>query len=182
MVSRILIKLVDEAVLPAILLIFARISSILLISKYLAVNYAVGSFGFKFDNAQDYVMVNSYSTLTIIAILAVGLLYILLKSWFFHDTHIPPPLTAKTYAYGLSYFIQTSFDLYSQGTIWLSYTYLLFFASGILAFFGLLYFWVFLVALVLTMATTILFIFDIEKEIAATKEKPEILSYGDADD
>jgi hypothetical protein len=188
MFSKILIKLVDEAVLPAILLIVARVVSVILVSRYFKVDFTIGGSGFVFPNANDYVLVNSYSTLSMIVVLAVGLLYILLKSLVFHDTHITPATSAKLFTLRLSSFIQASFDVYSQGAIWLSYMFLIMIVSGIMVLSGLLYSWVFVVALILSGVSTYLFVVDIEHELFSKGKKNGVeseefvLKLGDIDE
>ena len=71
----------------------------------------------------------------------------------------------------LASFIQASFDLYSQGTIWLSYTYLLTAVTGIMALFGLVFSWVFVIGLVLSVIATLLLVLDVENEIVIKNKK-----------
>lgn len=111
-----------------------------------------------------------------VVVLALGLLYILAKAFFFHDSHIAPETTAKMFALKLPAFIQNSFDLYSQGAVWLSYLYLVTFVSGLMGFFGLMYLWVFVVSLGATIFLTVFLIFDVEREITFEKK-----GFGDGD-
>jgi len=172
MFSKILIKLVDEAIVPAILLIVTRILSVILIGQYYAIEYVLTPSGFTYSRYEDYVMVNSYSTLAMICVLALGLFYVLVKSLVFHETHIKPNITARLFALRLSSIMQTSFDLYTQGVVWLSYSYLFLLVSGVMAIFGSMYPWVFFVSLVLTISSTYLFVLDVEKEMYTKKSHP----------
>ena len=108
MISRTLVKLIDQAISPAILLVSARIISVILVSYFLGITVTIDSSGFAFPTTEDYIQVNSYSTLLMIVVLSIGLFYILLKAWVFHDTHISPQLTAKIFTLRLSSFIQSS--------------------------------------------------------------------------
>src|SRR5690606_16638038 len=117
------IKLVDQAILPAILLLAVRVSSVVVAARVLNIGFTVNEAGFIFENSMDYILVNSYSILSMSLVLTVGVLYVLLKSYVFHDSHIQPFLTARLFSLRLTSLIQTSFDIYSQGTIWLSYLY-----------------------------------------------------------
>ena len=171
MFSRILIKLVDQAVVPAMLLLVVRILSVIFVSRYFGVDFTIGQSGFVFNAPEDYVLVNSYSTLTMICALSVGLLYILMKSLYLHETHITPSFTAKLFSMRLSFFIQSSFDLYSQGVVWVSYLFLLVFVSALMVIFGLIYLWVLLVSVVLAVISTYFFVVDIENEIFFEKSK-----------
>lgn len=167
MFSKILVKLVDQAIVPAIMLLASRVISVIALGRYFDKEIIVNNAGFEFATPQDYVLINSYSILVMLAVISVGLLYILLKSFYVHDSHVTPHLTAKLFSLRLSSFIQTSFDLYSQGTVWTSYLYLMLLVSGVMVAFGLIYSWVFLAALVLSIVTTVLFVLDIENEVDA---------------
>lgn len=165
MFSKILIKLVDQAIVPALLLIVVRVASVTLIAQYNGIPFELTSSGFTFNSQTDYILINSYSTFAMILVISLGLLYSLLKAYVTHSTHISPVMTAKLFSMRLSSFIQSSFDIYSQGSIWLSYSYLLVMVSGVFAFFGFMYTWVFITSLVLTLLCTVLFILDIEEEL-----------------
>lgn len=170
MFSKILIKLIDQAIVPALLLLVTRVTSVLVLAKYFNYNVNIGDSGFVFDSPAEYLVVNSYSVLLMLIVLTVGLLYILAKSFIFHDSHIEPGLTAHLFSLRLSSFIQTSFDLYSQGVVWLSYSYLLMFVAAVLSYFGLLFTWVFVVSFILTVVSTVLLVFDVENEVKIHSE------------
>ena len=188
MFSKILIKLVDEAILPAILLIVCRIVSVVLVSRYLAIGFDLTASGFTFQSPKDYVVINSYSTLAMICVLTFGLFYVLLKSLAFHDTHITPKLTAKIFSLRLQSFMQSSFELYSQGSIWLSYSYLFLFCSGIMAYLGMIFPWIFFLSLAVTVGASYLFVLDIESEVFSGRsrksavEEEIVLKLGDLDE
>lgn len=165
MLSKVLVKLIDRAIVPAILLLATRVVSIVLISRYLGFPVKISKSGFVFESYANFVKVNSYSTLAMIVILILGLIYILIKSLAFHDSHIKPSLSAKVFSLKIQHLIQGSFHLYSEAAIWLSYAYLLLLFSGIMLVSKLLYNWVFYMAAGVTLVSTILFILDVEEEI-----------------
>lgn len=174
MISKVLIKLIDKAIVPAVLLLSARITSVVIVSRYLKLNFEVTKLGFTFGNSADYIKVNSYSALVMVGLLIIGLFYILVKSFVFHESHIKPQTTSKLFSLRAHSLIQNSFELYTQGAIWLSYSYLLLIVNANMTLSGLMYTWVFLVTLGATVLTTILFIFDIEEEMKIKKEnEPE---------
>ncbi len=184
MFSKILIKLIDQAIVPAILLLAVRFVSVTLVAKYYKIPIDITAAGFNLP-AESYARVNSYSILIMILVLTVGLLYILFKSFVLHDSHISPSLTAKVFSLRLSAFIQNSFDLYSQGAIWLSYSYLLMLVTGLMALFNLTYVWIFVTSLVLTIFSTIMFVLDIENELGSKQsqstgiEEEVVLNFSD---
>ncbi len=175
MISRTLIRLIDQAVVPAILLLSARVISVVMISYLGGIQFAVDATGFVFSSHEDYLYVNSYSTIAMVVVLALGLLYILLKAFLFHDTHISPGLSAKLFHYRLSVLIQSSFELYSQGVIWLAYLYLISAVTVILVLSNLIYPWVLWISLALSFISTGVLVFDIENEIELKKAEGEYI-------
>ena len=176
MVSKVLTKLIDKAIVPAVLLLATRIVSIVVVSKHLKLSFDISMSGFVFESSTDYIKVNSYSALIMVGVLILGLLYILLKSLAFHDSHIKPNVTSKLFSLNVHSLIQGSFDLYTQGAIWLSYSYLLLIVNGIMTLSKIMYPLLFFITLGSTVLTTVLFVFDVEEEIKITTEDKE--TYG----
>jgi hypothetical protein len=171
MFSKLLIKLVDEAIVPALYLITVRIVSLVFISQALAIPINLGPSGFMYSSQSDYTLVNSYSLLFMVLALCLGLLHVIVKSLIFHDTHISPPLAAKLHSFKAQHLIQDSFHLYTQGIVWLAYLYLLTVGAGLMSLFGLVHLWVAYSALGLAVLFTYIFIYDAEKEILAAVDK-----------
>jgi len=165
MVSRTLIRLIDQAIVPAILLLCTRLMSVVLVSYFIGANFIFSANGFVFSDTSNYIIVNSYSTLAMVVVLAAGLIYILLKAFLFHDTHVSPKLTVKLFQHRMATLIQSSFELYSQGVIWLVYLYLISIVSIILGIFGVIYTWVSISSLVICGLATLLLVMDIENEL-----------------
>lgn len=165
MFSRILVKLIDEAIVPAIALVAAKIGSALLLARYYGIEFSITPAGFVYNNHADFTLVNSYSTLVVIATVGLGLIYNLTKAHLFHATHIEPHATAQLYSFRLSRFIQTSFDLYSQSVVWLSYSFLVLLATLAMFYFGFMYDWVLWASVAVTLVATYLFIIDVEREV-----------------
>jgi len=168
MFSKILIKLIDEAVVPAFYLITVRIVSLVFISHSLDIPVNLGPSGFVYTSQSDYMQVNSYSLLFMVLALCLGLLHVLVKSLVFHDTHISPPLAAKLHSLKAQHLIQNTLHLYSQGVVWLAYLYFLTIGAGLMSLFGLLHTWIAYVSLGFAVLFTYIFIYDAEKEINAS--------------
>jgi hypothetical protein len=165
MLSKLLVKLIDRAIVPAVLLLATRVVSVVLISRYFGLPVKISRSGFVFESYIDFLKVNSYSTLVMTIILVLGLIYILVKSFAFHESHIKPSLSAKVFSFKVQHLIQGSFHLYTEAAIWLSYAYLLLLLSGIMLISKLLYGWVFYTTVGVTLITTVLFVIDVEEEI-----------------
>lgn len=171
MFSKILTKLIDQAIVPAVIILATRIISIVFICQYLGIAFTLDASGFSFVNPKDYILVNSYTIFTTVIILTIGLLYVLLKSRIFHEDTISPVVTARLFSLRVPSLIQTSFDIYSQGAIWSSYMYLLTLITAYMSFSKLIYSWVFYIALFFTILTTVLLVFDIEQKVKVVKKK-----------
>ncbi len=174
MFSKILIKLIDESIVPAILLLVTRLVSVVVVARMNNIPFSIGPSGFVFNSPQDYLFINSYSTFYMVVIVTIGLLFVLTKSLFFHDSHITPGLSVKLHNYKMRSMIQNSYDLYTQGSIWLSYCYLLMIVTGFMFYFKLIFPWVFYVSVVLSVVTTVLLIIDIEEELHILKKNVPI--------
>lgn len=169
MISRTLVRLIDQAIVPAILLLCTRFISVVMLTYLFGIKFSTSPKGFTFSSVQDYLFINSYSTLAMVIILGVGLLYILIKALYFHNTHISPSLTTKLFHHRLATLIQSSFELYSQGVIWLIYLYLIGAVSVILAVFDYIYNWVSVAALIMAGISTLILIIDVEKELESVE-------------
>jgi len=171
MFSKILIKLIDEAVVPAFFLVTVRVISLVFVSQVFNVPVNFGSGGFIYASQEDYMLVNSYSVFYMVIALCLGLLHVVIKSVIFHDTHISPPLAAKLYSVKAQHLIQGTFHLYTQGLVWLAYLYFLVIGAGIMGALGLLHTWIVWVSLGLAVLFTYIFIMDVEKEILASSSR-----------
>lgn len=171
MFSKLLIKLIDEALVPAIFLIAVRVVSLVFVSRFFGIEVSLGPKGFIYHTAEAYMMVNSYSLLFMVCAVCAGLLHIALKSVIFHDTHISPPLAAKLYSAKIQHLIQDSFHLYSQGLVWMSFLYFLTFGSWVMSIFSMVYSWVVYLAFALSVLFTYVFIVDVEREVLAGMEE-----------
>lgn len=171
MFSKILVKLVDEAVVPALFLVTVRIVSLVFVSQAFDIPVSFGNGGFVYTSREDYMLVNSYSVLYMILALCLGLLRVVVKSVVFHDSHISPPTAAKLYSFKAQHLIQDSFHLYTQGLVWLAYLYFLTIGAGLMSLFGLLYTWIAWVSLGLAVFFTYIFIVDAEREILSSLQR-----------
>ncbi|OGC50911.1 hypothetical protein A2716_02655 [candidate division WWE3 bacterium RIFCSPHIGHO2_01_FULL_40_23] len=167
MFSKILIKLIDEAIVPAVLLVSARVLGSIFVIKYTGIQFEEKStfLTLYFSNHTDFLTVNSYSSLIMYGVVFAGGLFFLLKSRIFHDSHVTPVVAAKMFSLKLGNFIQSSFDVYSEGTIWLSYSYLMTIILSVQYYFKLVYGWVFVLSLALSVLLTLILVSDVEREL-----------------
>jgi len=126
MVAKSIIKLIDEAIIPALVLIVAKMLGLYFTSAVLNLNFEVkvGSFlsflpSIHFANLQDYVTAENYSNLAMFLVVSLGTIFVLVRAHFFHSSHIHPNLHAKLERFNLQALVTPSYHLYHQAAIWL---------------------------------------------------------------
>lgn len=127
MVAKTITKLIDEAILPALLLIVAKVFGILISAYFLKLNYTVAISIFpkvSFNSLAGYKLAENYSNLIMFTAVAVGMLIILVRAHYLHDTHIKPQTQQKLAKANLENIIITSYSLYHKATIWLTFLWL----------------------------------------------------------
>lgn len=131
MLSKSIIKLIDEAIIPAVALIIAKMLGLFAASYFLHLPFTVKNAqvlwilpSVSFSNLADYVKAENFSNLTMFAVAAMGTVYVILRAHFFHETHISPKLHAKLVSLNLDSLVAPSYHLYHQATIWLTFLWL----------------------------------------------------------
>lgn len=173
MLSKTLTKLVDEAILPAVILVAAKVLGVILVNSVLNLRWSLKGLSLVYYSNADYLAASSYSTLIMFGAILLFTLWVLLKSHLWHDSHVSPSTSAKLVDHNLISLIQSSFELYTQATVWLSYSLLTTLILGVMAASGLIFAWVFYVALVTSVLTSVLLILDVEREVVIKKESED---------
>ena len=162
--SKLLVKLVDRAILPAIFLFAAKVVGTFFVASYLGVNNFNGLVAFNGLSASEYVFVNSYSTLFVFLCVFLGMAFLLFKAHVTHETHISPYISARIASMRLNDLVQKSFDLFSEAGVWLMYSWLLTLVSIAQVALSAMYIWVAIVAFIFSFVSSILVIIDVERE------------------
>jgi len=172
MVSKSLSALIDEAILPAFLLILAKFGGVVIVTLIIGSSWQLKFSStlpllpsFSYPDYQSYLVSNSYSNLLMYIALVFGCSFVLVKAHFFHSSHISPSLHAKLENLKLSFLISDTFSLYHQGVIWLLFLWLATVLILIQAFFELSYAWIAIISFLITLNFSWFFIADIEREI-----------------
>jgi hypothetical protein len=172
MVSKSLSTLIDEAILPALLLILAKFFGVLIVTFVIGSSWQLkfsSALPFlptiSYPNYQAYLTSNSYSNLLMYLVLALGCSFVLVKAHFLHSSHISPTLHARLASLRLSSLVSDTFSLYHQGTIWLLFLWLATVLILIQAFLGLSFAWIAIISFLLTLNFSWFFLIDIEQEI-----------------
>lgn len=177
MVSKTLVKLIDEAIVPALVLVAAKIMGVLFISRVKNLVYDV-TFQtpllplptLSFYSRQDYIIANSYSNLIMLIAVSLGLLRILLKTNILHETHISPKIAAKLARLRLSHLVSTTLDSYHQALVWFGFAWFVVILTAFYAYSGLVFKSVAFIGFLIVLNLTWFFIFDVEKEIVVWQQ------------
>jgi len=168
MISRILLRLIDEAIVPAILVIGVKILGMFAVTKVFGYTWSLdltSFFGLRFESREALLAVNSYSNLLVLLVLGAGLLWIIIRAVHLHDTHISPRLALRLFSWDLSHLVTTSVDVYHQAVVWLSYLWLFVLLGIIHAATGLAYGWTAAIGFTIAAFFTWLVISDVEREV-----------------
>jgi len=172
MVSKSLTTLIDEAILPALLLIAAKFGGVLVVNSIIGSSWQLKFSSlmpflptFSYSNYQNYLVVNSYSNLLMYLVLVVGCSFVLIQAHFFHSSHISPTLHARLANLRLLSLVSDTFSLYHKGTIWLLFLWLATVLILIQSFLELNYAWIAIVSFLFTLNLSWFFLVDVEQEI-----------------
>src|SRR3989344_6508056 len=131
MVSKSIIKLIDEAIIPVLILIVAKMVSLFAVSLAFNLPFEIKAQGFLnilpvviFKNIADYTVAENYSNLAMLIVASLGTLFVLVRAHFFHASHIHPKLHARLVRLNLESLIAPSYHLYHQAAIWLIFLWL----------------------------------------------------------
>lgn len=177
MVARSTIKLIDEAIIPALFLIIGKMVGLLVVSSIFKFSFALeGPKIFyilpsvHFKNLTDYILAENYSNLAMLTAAATGTVFILIKAHFLHETHIHPKIQAKLIRANLGGLITSSYNLYHQAAIWLLYLWLtvaFLINSSIL---GITYFQISAIGFLVAANFSWIFALDVQREIELSRQ------------
>ncbi len=167
--SKILLQLIKEAFLPALIIIAAKLSGVVLSLYYFQIEwqpqtkYLIPQL--TLYSTQDFIRVSSWSNFGVILSLWLGLGWILVKAHLLHETHITPKLTLSLINLRLKSLISNTFDLSHQALVWLAYLWLLLLFFAVEVYFGIFYWQLYLISLGGGIILSWFFIVDLEREI-----------------
>lgn len=176
MAAKTLTRLIDKAILPAVVLLTAKVVGAVVVSRYFGLAWDFTPQGLTYFSSASYLRANSYSSLLMFLAVMAGLVWVLVKAHWLHETHISPMLASRLSTWGWKSYLKTTVEIYSEATVWFSYAWLTALVLLVQSYFQLCYSWVAGVTLALTLAFTVFFVWDVERELQATArpaEEPE---------
>lgn len=131
MITKSIVKLIDEALIPAVVIIVGKMAGLLLTASFFRFPFTVESRSFlailptvHFQQVGDYIVAENYSNLAMFTLITIGATIVLLRAHFFHESHIHPRLHARLVTLNLESLIAPSYHLYHQAFIWLTFLWL----------------------------------------------------------
>lgn len=177
MVSSSLVKLIDEAIVPAVVLILAKMFGIFASIYFMNMSFTIVKGGLLFVlpsihflNRNDYVSAENYSNLAMFGAVCLGTILVLVRAHFFHESHISPKLHAKLVNLNLENLVSPSYHLYHQAAIWLTFLWLTVALLIISTLLKVTYPQITIIATIVAANFSWIFAIDIEKEVELGKE------------
>lgn len=172
MISTTLVRLIDESILPALVLIVTKLAGVLVVARFFNLPFEIATRGkllplpsVVFLDRADYIKANAYSNLIMFTVVALGFVFVLVRAHHFHQTHIHPHLSAKLKRLGLSSLIGETADIYHQALIWLLFTWFVLILMVLNSVAGLSYLAFTVIAFLVALNLTWFLVFDVEREI-----------------
>ena len=177
MITKSITKLIDEAIIPALVLILAKMAGLYLSIYFLNLPFEIKSKSFlallpaiNFVNFSDYVKAENYSNMAMFLAVSAGTILVLVRAHFLHETHIHPKLQAKLAALNLEGIIAPSYHLYHQAVIWLIFLWLTVGFLIISTILGITYPQISIVAFLIAANFSYFLALDVEKEIEIARQ------------
>lgn len=167
--SALILKLIDEAILPAVLVFAAKVASLILLARFLKLDWHIEDRALVFGNRPDLVLVNDLSNFFVLLTLFLGTAVVLIRLYHFHESHIAPHFLAKLLESDWEILVGSSFDLFHQALVWLSLGAFFVLALLVQSFVGLGSLGLFFLGTVLLVFLVVATILDLEREIKIIK-------------
>jgi len=173
MYSKILFKLIEESIFPALGFFILKVSISLSMLASFGYSVSLGSLFMLEVTKSQYIEIVSNILLSFAIFSFVGVFYSLVKSLYFHESHVSPNVTLRLFHIRAGFLIQDSFHLFTQTLVWLLFSYMTLFISMMFFYLGLLNFYVLVVSLIVCPVATYFYLLDLEYELK-NQEKDSI--------
>lgn len=121
------LKLLDEAILPFVLVGSAKLISALIFCLILNIEWQFGISGgrsnlffISLGDRSDFFLINSLSDIFMVLTCAIGTTWVLFRESYFNESNLHPIFLAKLHKTGNEAMIVNSFEAYHQITVWLT--------------------------------------------------------------
>ncbi len=174
MLTRTVTKLLDESIVPAVVIILGKVVGLVLANVVNSLNYSLQFGGsilpmtVTYSTQAEANSANTFSNLVMYLVVLAGFSFVLFRAHYLHASHIPPRLTGKLMRLKLENFIADTFEIYHQALVWLSFLWITTLITFIYAISGGSVM-IGLIAFLFSFTATYLYTKDIEIEMEAER-------------
>lgn len=158
-----------QTIYPVFFILTVKFVSVFFLARTFNFEYQLTGAGIVFSSFGDFLKINTYSSLFMLATIFFGLAWSLLQAHYFHATHLSPSLSRRLSELKATSLIKAS--VYPQASSWLGLAWLSagdFFLENYL---GLTASWLLWITLPGCLVATWLLLRDAEREISVTGEE-----------
>lgn len=176
--SKSLINFLDNALLPASIMVFGKFVGIFLTLKFFNLPYSVAQVTNSFLSTSTFLkeadvqLVVSYSDLVMFLFLAVGFSINVFRAVYLHSSHVKPALVARLANHNLLRVIRSSYDIYHAASVWLIFMWVGTMIIIVNVLTQQTFAWIGIVSLIISVVLTIVLLQDVYKEMENIKNKP----------
>lgn len=167
--SRSLLKLIDEAIVPCLLVFAAKLLGLVVVNGWLNLSWDPTGASllplFSYRSPEAFLLANSWSNLLVLVVILAGILSVLLRAHVFHTSHISPRLSVSLINKQLTSLAVNSWEVYHQAVVWLAYLWLALVLFALQAMYGVSWWWLDIAGTLLALLLTWLLVVDVEREI-----------------
>lgn len=174
--SRSLLTLVDEAIIPALIIFGAKLIGLVAANYWYDLSWDVGERQstlfplIMYRSEEAFLQANTLSNIFVLSVIILGFVWVLIRAHAFHGSHISPKLSVSLVQKQLTGLVIHSWELYHQAVVWLAYLWLGLILFTIQAIYGVSEWWLSISGLIVALILSWLLIVDVEKEIDIRRE------------
>lgn len=177
MVHRSVATLIDQSVLPALLVIFGKVGGVFLANfiykltpTFVIVNRLPQ---FVYPTSAQFHSANTLSNMLMFAFVTLGASVVVFRAHFLHESHISPKVSVRLSKFRISSWMADTFRLYHQGAVWLIFTWLTTVILVLQAYDGVSSPILAIIAFLTSLNLSWLFVIDMDKEIQLSQKIDE---------
>lgn len=178
MVAKSIVKLIDEAIIPAVTIILGKLIGLYLASYFFKLNFEIVPSSFlkvlpavHFNDPQSYILAENYSNLAMLFAASIGTIFVTFRAHFLHSSHIPPALHQKLIRLNLESLIAPTYSLYHQAATWLTYLWLVTAFITVSSILGITFPQISIIAFIIAANFSWIFALDIQREIEINRTR-----------
>lgn len=171
--SRSLLKLIDEAIIPALLVFGAKLVGLVMANTYYNLSWDTqGLFPLiSYRSSEAYAMANGFSNVVVFVVILTGFLTVLVRAHAFHATHISPRLSVSLVRMEMTGIVANSWEIYHQAVIWLALLWLSLIWFALQAMAETSPWWLVIGGTAIAAMFSWLFVVDVEREMELGEEQ-----------